>query len=58
MDEAPKEVILWAEEKQTNKKNCNAGHSSCVYAYVSSKEEATILFREVRGTSGDNSARS
>lgn len=24
-----------------------------MYAYVSSKEEATILFREVRGKSGD-----
>ena len=45
MNEAQKEVRLWRKNR-LKKKICNT--ERCMYAYVNSKEEVTVLYREVR----------
>ena len=48
MNEARKEVRLWRKNRLKKKKICNTGHDGWMDAYVNSKEEATVLYREVR----------
>lgn len=47
MNEARKEVRLWRKNRLKKKKICNTGHDRRMYAHVNSKEEATVLYREV-----------